>query len=288
MKPHSLFLGTVQDGGAPHIGCKKECCTALFNHPDLRMQVVSLGIIDPENNQSYIFESTPDFPIQAKQFLSYCDTSHAEMPDGVFLTHAHIGHYTGLIYLGKEAANTDQVPVYAMPKMKTFLAQNGPWSPLVTNQNIQLRPIFNGKTITLTPNLKVIPLQVPHRDEFSETVGYIIQGPHKKVLFIPDIDKWDKWHGDIKKKIDKVDYAFLDGTFYDGVEINNRDITTIPHPFIIETMELFKNLSASEKAKIHFIHFNHTNKLLIPESEESKQVVANGFQLARKGQIITL
>ena len=31
----------------------------------------------------------------------------------------------------------------------------------------------------------VTPIQVPHRDEYSETAGYIIKGKNKKALFIP-------------------------------------------------------------------------------------------------------
>ena len=124
-----------------------------------------------------------------------------ETPDGIFLTHAHIGHYTGLMYLGKEAMNSSNVPVYAMPRMKTFLEENGPWSQLAKAQNIALQEMQADSSISLTANLTVTPILVPHRDEFSETVGYIISGPAKKALFIPDIDKWEKWDLDIIQMI---------------------------------------------------------------------------------------
>ena len=130
---------------------------------------------------------------QAKLLKRSADWPAPEIPNGIFLTHAHIGHYTGLMYLGKEAANTKEVPVYAMPKMKSFLEKNGPWGQLVTNKNIVLHPLDNNNVIALTPQLKVIPFTVPHRDEYSETVGYKIIGPNKTALFIPDIDKWEKW-----------------------------------------------------------------------------------------------
>ena len=185
-----------------------------------------------------------------------------ELPDGIFLTHAHIGHYTGLMYLGKEATNAKKVPVYAMPKMGGFLEQNGPWNQLVTNNNITLKKLENNKAIVLSENLKVIPFTVPHRDEYSETVGYTIIGPNKTALFIPDIDKWEKWETNIIAAISKVDYAFIDATFYDAEEINNRDISQIPHPFVIESMALFDNLSETQKKKIHFIHFNHTKPFI--------------------------
>jgi len=171
-----------------------------------------------------------------------------------------------------------------MPKMQGFLENNGPWSQLVSNKNISLQELKDNEEVALTSSLKVVPFTVPHRDEYSETVGYKINGPNKSVLFIPDIDKWGKWKTDIVSEIKKVDYAFLDATFYDSEEINNRDISEIPHPFVIESMELFKNLLPAEKEKIHFIHFNHTNPLLNPDSEQSKEVLKKGFQIARLHQ----
>lgn len=283
-----IVLGTVQDAGSPHIACKKACCADLFERPDPSRKVVSLGLIDHENKKSWIFEATPDLPTQMKTLKNQSPFAEKETPDGIFLTHAHIGHYAGLMFLGKEAMNAQKVPVYAMPRMKTYLETNGPWSQLVNLQNISLQSTQQNETIVLSPKVKVIPYKVPHRDEYSETVGYTIEGPNKKALFIPDIDKWNKWDKDIIQAISTVDYAFLDATFYDAAEINNRDISTIPHPFVIESMELFKNLPESEKAKIHFIHFNHTNPLLNRNSEQAKTVLKNGFRIADFRQILEL
>ena len=283
-----IILGNVQDAGSPHINCQKECCVALFENPDKGRKVVSLGLIDGVAKKNFLFEATPDISSQLRSLKQLSTFKTTDIPDGIFLTHAHIGHYTGLMYLGKEATNTKEVPVYAMPKMKAFLETNGPWSQLVNGKNISLKSLENKKEVQLTKQIKVIPFTVLHRDEFSETVGYKIIGPHKSALFIPDIDKWEKWETSIVSEIEKVDYAFLDATFYDAVEINNRDISQIPHPFVIESMGLFKNLSAFEKGKIHFIHFNHTNPLLNLESPQSKKVLENGFNIATFNQRIDL
>jgi pyrroloquinoline quinone biosynthesis protein B len=282
-----VILGTIQDAGSPHIACKKECCATLFENPDSLRKVVSLGIIDSGNDKTYLFEATPDIAIQIKKLKQFAN-SESELPDGIFVTHAHIGHYTGLMYLGKEATNSHLVPVYAMPLMKVFLEENGPWSQLVANRNISLQEIEDQKEIRLTSNLKVIPFTVPHRDEFSETVGFKIAGPKKSVLFIPDIDKWEKWETSITEAISEVDYAFIDATFHDGEEINNRDISEIPHPFIIESMELFKGLPLSEKQKIYFIHFNHSNPVIDSESGAYKGVIENGFNIAQINTILKL
>ncbi|MFS4492701.1 MBL fold metallo-hydrolase [Maribacter sp. 2308TA10-17] len=276
-----VILGTIQDAGSPHIACKKECCSVLFENPDAARKVVSLGVVDHENQQTFLFDATPDISEQLKFLKRSASWEAAELPNGIFLTHAHIGHYSGLMYLGKEATNAKAIPTYVMPKMKIFLEQNGPWSQLVSQKNIDLHPIENGAMLSMTSNLKVVPLQVPHRDEFSETVGFKIIGPNKTALFIPDIDKWEKWETNIIDVIKTVDYAFLDASFYDGNELNTRDISQIPHPFVIESIAIFKKLSQSDKQKIHFIHFNHTNRLLDLESNQSKKVLEKGFKIAQ-------
>ncbi len=287
-KAVSLYiLGTVQDGGSPHIGCKRECCAALFLNPDANRKVVSLGIVDHEKEKSYLFEATPDITSQMKSLKEFAQ-KESETPDGIFLTHAHIGHYTGLQFFGREALGAKQVPVYAMPKMKSFLESNGPWNQLVTLENISIHEMANEMTVNLTSNLKVTPFIVPHRDEYSETVGYKIIGPNKTALFIPDIDKWSKWEKSIVDEIKHVDYAFLDASFFDGEEINNRDISEIPHPFVIESIQLFQQLSEAEKKKVYFIHFNHTNPLLNQESDPYRTVMQQGFNIAKFREKIDL
>jgi pyrroloquinoline quinone biosynthesis protein B len=279
-QPYLVVLGTVQDAGSPHIGCIKDCCKPLFDRPDPTRKVVSLGLVLPKDSSAFLFEATPDISSQLAYLNRLRGKSNRTMPDGIFLTHAHIGHYTGLMYLGREAINADRVPVYAMPKMRSFIEGNGPWSQLVELGNIELNAIDNQKTISLEQEVQVTPIRVPHRDEFSETVGFLISGPSKKALFIPDIDKWEKWNLDIKKQIKQVDYAFIDATFYDAEEVGYRDMSEIPHPFIIETIALFKNLPAAEKGKIHFIHLNHTNPALNTSSNAYQDIIDNGFNVA--------
>jgi len=283
-----IVLGTIQDAGSPQAGCKKKCCIGLYTSPGINRKVVSIGVIDYETGKKWMFEATPDFASQLYTLNDNMGAETATSPDGIFLTHAHLGHYTGLMYLGKEAMGASTVPVYAMPRMKRFLTKNGPWSQLVTNTNIKLEPLENNVTIQLSPDLQVTPFLVPHRDEFSETVGYRIEGPSKKVLFIPDIDKWAKWETSIIEEIQKVDLAYLDATFYDGEELNNRDMSEIPHPFIAESMELFKGLPASEKSKVHFIHFNHTNPALDKRNSKYSEVIENGFNIAESGDMFNL
>jgi pyrroloquinoline quinone biosynthesis protein B len=282
--PFVVMLGTLQDGGSPHMGCQKDCCKTI--NPDKK--VVSLGLIDPMSKKKFLFEASPDFVSQTNFLNGLLPSSSEKTPDGIFITHAHMGHYAGLMFLGREAMNSKAVPVYAMPKMKNFLENNGPWSQLVSLNNIQIKPLSEGNWENISPSLKVKPILVPHRDEFSETVGFIIEGPHKKLLFIPDIDKWEKWRSDIVSLIKEVDHALIDGTFYSAAEVGNRNIAEIPHPLVQESMQLFDSLPAKEKEKIMFIHFNHTNPLLNEQSEEARLVKSKGFRIAKINLRISL
>lgn len=280
------ILGTAQDGGYPHIGCQRECCTSFYEGRSKDQKVVSLGLIDKQEQKKFLFEATPDITTQ----LDDLERNHLKTStiiDGVFLTHAHIGHYAGLIYFGREALGKKNVPVYAMPKMKDFLVKNGPWSQLVDIKNIELRSLQQDSTIQASKNLKVTPFIVPHRDEFSETVGYKIEGQNKSALFIPDINKWNLWEKDIVEEVKKVDYAFIDATFLKDGEIN-RPMSEVPHPFIEETVSLFKDQPLAVRNKVVFIHFNHTNPALQENSKERKELEAQGFNFAKEKDLYSL
>ena len=274
------ILGVVQDGGLPHLGSNKLCCENI----EQKRYVTSIMLVNNENNESYLFDASPDINEQ----LNFMGDRIKKDLKGVFLTHAHIGHYTGLMYFGREALNSKLINVYAMPRMKKFLEQNGPWSQLVSLENILINEINSNSKISVDPNVTIQPIEVPHRAEFSETVGYKIYGPNKTVLFIPDIDKWYLWEKSIIDEIKQVDYALIDATFYDSEEVNYRDLSEIPHPFVVESMELFDSISDEEKKKIFFIHLNHTNPLLDKDSDQYKFVKDKGYNVAEEGMKLKL
>jgi pyrroloquinoline quinone biosynthesis protein B len=282
--PFIVVLGIAQDAGYPQAGQTQEW-NLIKERKARPRNAVALALVDPILKQRWLFEATPDFKLQL-QMLDDVSETHNYPLDGIFLTHAHIGHYTGLINLGREAMGTNNVPVYAMPKMQQFLEQNGPWSQLVALNNIKIESINEQQSIRLNPNITVTAFTVPHRDEYSETVGFRIEANGKSLVFIPDIDKWSKWDTDILDVIKKSDHAFLDASFYQNGEIPGRDMNEIPHPFVEESMALFEGLSETDKAKVHFIHFNHTNPLLFSDSEEYQKVIEKGFKVAYEGQII--
>ena len=280
-------LGVAQDAGYPQLNCYQAHCQAGWDDIRNKKYATALGVVDHTDGAKYLFEATPDIREQLYDLHQIApDPSH--QLNGIFLTHGHMGHYTGLMHMGREAAGTTEIPVYVMPRFKAYLTDNGPWSQLVALENIKLMDLADNQSAKLSTQLSVKPILVPHRDEFTETVGYYITGPNKTALFIPDIDKWQKWDKDIAAEIAAVDYALLDATFFANGEIPNRDMSEIPHPFVAESMQLLKDLSPEDRNKVIFIHFNHTNPLLNPDSEAAKQVKANGFQVAYRGMKISL
>lgn len=270
-----VILGTTQDAGKPQLGCQKSCCKNLKHG----FFVSSLGVTDTKNKKNYLFDATPDI---TAQFDRLSKTNGVTSIDGIFLTHAHSGHYTGLMYVGREGMNANKLPVYAMPRFIHYLTNNGPWSQLVTLGNIDLKPIQSEAPIMLDSGLIVMPIVVPHRDEFSETVGFKIIGSKKSALYIPDIDKWKLWEKSIVKEVKSVDFAFIDGTFYEDGEIN-RPLKDVPHPFISETVALFKNEPLTVKQKIYFIHLNHTNPTHNKTSPQRIALEKQGFRFATLG-----
>ncbi len=286
--PYIIILGVAQDGGFPQMGCTKECCTKIWKNPSLKRLATSLALIDPSNKKWWLLEATPDIKEQLQLFQSSTNAAYNFLPDGIFLTHGHIGHYTGLMQLGREAMNTDRFSVYAMPRMKKYLTDNGPWSQLVALNNILLKDLAADTATSLTNNISITPFLVPHRDEFTETVGFNIQSGNHKTIFIPDIDKWNKFERDISEMVKLSNLALLDGTFYSEGELPGRKMNEIPHPFVEESILQFAALTPNDKRKIRFIHFNHTNSLLNENSAAFKKNISAGFEVAKQGEIIIL
>ncbi|HNV29738.1 MAG TPA: MBL fold metallo-hydrolase [Cyclobacteriaceae bacterium] len=281
--PYIQILGVAQDGGYPHIGCEKTCCAQAWQNSELRQWIVSFALADPVTGKWWLFEATPDIKDQLHYFRTATAGRYNYLPNGIFITHAHIGHYTGLMELGREALGSKEVPVYVLDKMSKFLETNGPWSQLVSLKNISIQKLIADESLALTSTIQVTAFTVPHRDEFSETAGFRINTRSKKYLFIPDIDKWEKWNKKIVIEVERADIALLDATFYSADELPHRDISEIPHPLVQETMKLFESLPTL-KSKIHFIHFNHTNPLL-RATEEKKDLEQVGFKVAAVGSV---
>ena len=276
--PFVVVLGIAQDGGYPQAGCRRADCIEAFESGK-RAHVASLGIVDPVSGERWIIDATPDFASQLHQLERVAGQPRAGAPvlNGVLLTHAHIGHYLGLAHLGREVLGARHVPVLTMPRMRRFLETSGPWSQLVTLENITLESLEASRPISLNERITVTPFLVPHRDEFSETVAFIVRGPSRSILWLPDIDKWEKWSMNIEDVVASVDIAYLDATFYSASELPGRNLAEIPHPTVEETMARFAALPS--RSKIRFVHLNQSNPLL----RDPGLVQSRGFAVAREG-----
>lgn len=284
-RPYVLVLGVAQDGGVPQAGTKDH---PGWDDPAHHWLAACLAIVDPVTGQRWMLDATPDFREQLHRLDVAAPAVGKPGLAGIFLTHAHMGHYTGLMHLGYEAMGADAVPVYTMPRMGDYLRDNGPWSQLVNYRNIEIRPLSDGATVKMNERLELTAFQVPHRQEYSEVAGFMVRGPERAVLFIPDIDSWEEWDElgtTIESKIAEVDIAYLDGTFFAQGELPGRDMSGIPHPEIVESMDRFSMLPADERRKIRFIHFNHTNPVLEVGGEALQEVERRGFRVAAEGDV---
>ncbi|MCH9694941.1 MAG: pyrroloquinoline quinone biosynthesis protein PqqB [Gammaproteobacteria bacterium] len=279
-------LGVAQDAGYPQAGCYEAHCMPGWQDRNKRITASAIAVVDNAGKSKLLFDATPQISEQLYRLHTVAPDSEYTL-DGVFLTHAHIGHYAGLMFFGHEVMGTQGLRVFAMPRMRDFLSSNGPWDQLVRYGNIVLQALEDGADIEFE-HVVVTPFRVPHRDEYSETVGYRIQGPDKTAVFIPDIDKWQDWETDIRDVVRGVDYALLDATFYADGELPGRDMSKVRHPFVAESMLLFDSLTAEEKSRVIFIHMNHTNPALVENSDARQAIEANGFKVAFEGMQLEL
>ena len=260
MSVEANLLGIAQDGGVPQAGCDCANCSRARVDPAFRQFVACLGLVDRANCQSWLIDATPDFREQLHAL-------HNLAPDcplaGIVLTHAHMGHYTGLIHLGREAMCTRDLPVYATLRLASFLHDSAPWSQLVALGNIELRLLMPGADTQLSPNLHLTPVLVPHRDELSDTLALVVHGPARRLFYCPDIDAWDKWEHNLQDFVAGMDVALLDATFFSHDELPGRDLSEIPHPLAINTAERLAGVDCD----VRLIHLNHTNPLLAPGPE---------------------
>lgn len=285
------IMGTAQDGGIPQLGCDcKNCSRGRKDQKHSRL-ISSLAILDFKGKKFFLVDATPDIRIQSEKAgdrLRQETFVQVKIPHGVLLTHAHIGHYTGLMYFGYESLSTHKMPVYCSARMRDFLMKNGPWNQLIEKENIFPIVLSPNEKLSLAPRISVVPFQVPHRDEYSDTLGFIISGSRKSLLYLPDIQNWEAWDRSIIEEVEKVDVALLDGTFYSPEELPGRDLSRIGHPFIKKSMETLNEVPKKGKTTIYFTHLNHSNFVLDPEGEARKNVMASGFRIAADGLEISL
>jgi pyrroloquinoline quinone biosynthesis protein B len=272
-------LGSGQDSGIPHIGCRCDICSRAREDSKYKRLGPSVAIIDKSNDFCYLLDASPDFKSQVdmvRDEIGQVKRGGKIPVSGILLTHAHLGHTAGLWHLGREALNEAGIPVFCTPKMAEFLRRNHPFTLLVERGNIDLREVTPDQEFEMD-GLRFLAFKVPHRDEVADTVGYVIQAS-KRIVYVPDLDHWTN---EVVEKILEADIALIDGTFYSRDEIVRFE--EIPHPPINETLERI----GDAKNDVYFTHINHTNPVNRDGSERTL-VEKRGFKIARDGMIIEI
>lgn len=269
MRVEAILLGIAQDGGVPHAGCECTNCTRAWADPAFLQFAACLGLVDYANRQSWLIDATPDF---REQLHALHDLAPECSLAGIILTHAHVGHYAGLIHLGCEVMGTRNLPVYVTPRLANLLRDSAPWSQLISMRNIELRLLTPGVATQLSANLHVTPLLVPHRDELSDTVAFVVHGSTRQLFYCPDIDAWSDWEHDLRGFVETMDVALLDATFFSADELPDCTMSKVPHPLVTDTVERLAGVNCD----VRFIHLNHTNPLLA-SGFEREWLAAQGF-----------
>lgn len=286
--PYALVLGSVQDGGFPQAGCYTGLCDhgRALHREGRGRYVASLALVDPDDERFWLVDATPDLTRQLDliEEPAFRRRAAERRPfDGILLTHAHIGHYAGLALLGNEGLGIRDTPLYCTAAMADFLAANAPWSFLVRQGRIRPTPLAAGAWHRLGERLEVQPLTVPHRDEFADTVGFLFRGPSATLLYIPDINAWRLWDRDLSTEVEAVDVALLDASFWSLDELPGRSVEEVPHPLVIETMDLLQGVVDRKASRVVLTHLNNSNPALREDGPQAAEVARRGFEIAREG-----
>ena len=269
----------------PQVGCYADRCERARARERPRF-AASLALVDPDADRYYLVDVSPDVTRQLDLIdePGFRARAGQRRPfDGIFLTHAHIGHYAGLAVLGREGLGIAPTPTYCTPAMAGFLRNNGPWGLMVSDGRLDLRPVGDEEWIRVDDRLEARALRVPHRPEYSDTVGWVFRGPGQTLLYLPDIDSWERWERNIEDVVAAVDVALLDASFYSGDEVPGRAIEDIPHPLVPHSMDRLQGrVDAGDR--VVFTHLNNTNPAIFEDSPEAAEVRRRGFEIATEGQ----
>ena len=269
-------LGIAQDGGRPQPGCTRACCQGL-SEQDYRSPV-SVGI-KTNNGTTLLIEATRDLGRQLRM-MNNPSIEH------LLITHAHLGHVDGLGLFGRETMSARNIQLHCSPSMYSLIERTPAWNQLLL-QNVLEFGTFPRIEID---DVIVEFVQVPHRAELSDMHAIILRGENKSLLFLPDHDSWNETleaHSctTIREFLNKydIDIALLDGTFWSGGELQGRDMSVVPHPTVVESLDRL-GPKESEDSEILFIHLNHTNPLYDTGSEQYKRLKESGWSIGEEGQ----
>lgn len=262
-------LGSAQDGGVPHLGCGCGRCRGAREDRNLQRSPASVKVYDEEKEVNYLFDVSPDIRFQVGD----------EFIDGIFVSHAHLGHLTGLLYLGTEAFNADRVPVYCSEKVDRFLHENPPYRLLMDRDNVETNVFADGEVVDVM-GIEVTPFEVVNKGYVpTDTHAFTIQSDRTTLFYVTDVDRWAE---ETLDAIRAADIAIIDGCFWSAEEVERYQ--HVPHPPMEDSIADLAGFDTD----IYFTHMNHTNPVLDPDSPEREMVEENGFRVVDDGMEIEL
>ncbi len=285
MEPvRATLLGIAQDGGVPQAGCTKTCCMDAVGGRRRTRYPVSLGVTTEVGSKHLmdVSRSLPDHLINWGK-----EENDIGRIDSIWLSHAHVGHYDGLFQFGREVMGTSSIPCHLSKSMHEFCMSTPSLASLFDEGHL-IAEVFDGDAaIEISEHVAISPIKVPHRDEFSDTHGFVIKGPKRRLLYLTDHDSWDETLGfheadDIRSWLRSmhIDIALVDGTFWSEEELGGK-ATEIGHPTVQDTLERLGE-RRHDDPRIVFIHLNHTNPLLEDAGSEQAKVRSMGWEVGRR------
>ena len=280
----AVILGIAQDGGVPHPECNCQTCS-IYSSSRIQLSPTSLGVLD--ENHLHLFDVSRDLSRQ----LRMLPNKEKKVTD-IWITHGHLGHVDGIGLFGREAIGAKGIRIHASKSMINLLEKTPRWNTMIQNGTLIPRQFDSGEIIETSNSISITAIQVPHRDEWTDTHAFIIKGPSKSILFLPDHDSWEEtlrmvgedtvldWFQTLEANV-----ILIDGTFWSPNEINHQE--QVPHPPILDSLERIGK-KTNESLDIQFIHLNHTNPLLISNSEENKVLQKYGWSIGNEGRQISL
>ncbi len=267
------------------MGCQCPTCVAAREGIVPRRLAASAAVVDRDGGRAWLIDASPDLPVQLEAVADALPgPKRSGIPlSGVLLTHIHMGHYWGLGHLGREGMMPRDLPVMGPPRTVEFLGENRPFSDMVEWGALRIKSVQPGEDLALADGITFRPLEVPHRDDFSDTVAWLVSGPRWRVLYAPDMDIMEDAFVDL---VSGVDMAIIDGTFHTRDEIPGA-MGTVPHPPVTETMVRLQP-ALEGGTRIAFTHLNHTNPLCDPRSPEFEHLVSRGFGVVLDGYAVDI
>lgn len=258
-------LGNTQDGGVPHLECSCDLCSKARENPEEAKHNASIMVKDSDEEDSfrYLIDATPDVRYQIT----------GEYLDGVFISHGHLGHITGLLQFGEEGCNKTDLPLYVSDKTENYIRKNDPFRLLIDKGNVEIMNFNDEDEVDIRGGC-IEAFEAKHNRVNTDTLSFMIHGEEKTLFYIADIHEWTEKTLNLMQK---ADIAIVDGTFWNEEEIERYE--EVPHPVMKETMHLAEGWDTD----IYFTHLNHTNPALREDTDERQEIQERGFGVVEEG-----